>query len=87
MSIFIQAIKNLSPNSSWMCVGDELYENIDWQDEVNPKPSKENIEAEVARLQAIEDAKTQAEIDAKESALKKLAKLGLTPEDLKTLLG
>jgi hypothetical protein len=87
MSIFIQAIKNLSPNSSWMCVGDELYENIDWQDEVNLKPSKKNIEAEVARLQAIEDALVQAEVDKKQAAEAKLAKLGLTPEDLKTLLG
>lgn len=38
------------------------------------------------KKQAIIDSK-QAEIDSKAAAEAKLAKLGLTPEDLKTLLG
>ena len=51
MSIFVDAIKNLIPNSSWACAGEEVYENIDWQDSVNPKPSKQAVEAEITRLQ------------------------------------
>ena len=38
-------------------------------------------EAKVAELQAAEEAKTQAQADAKQSALNKLMALGLTEEE------
>ena len=49
-----QALKKLRPTSSFGVV-DELYENIVWlSDDV--KPSKEEVQLEVARLQAEYDA-------------------------------
>ena len=49
-----QALKKLRPTSSFSVV-DELYENIVWlSDDV--KPSKEEVQLEVARLQAEYDA-------------------------------
>ena len=44
-------------------------------------------EEKLIELQAIEDAKKQAKVDAKASALDKLSKLGLTVEEIKALLG
>jgi hypothetical protein len=50
-----QALKNLRPTSSFSVV-DELYENIVWlSDDV--KPTKEEVQLEVARLQAEYDYK------------------------------
>ena len=43
--------------------------------------------AKLAEMQAAENAVKQAQIDAKESALSKLAKLGLTPDEIKALVG
>lgn len=45
------------------------------------------VEAKVIELQAEEAIKAQAAIDAKKAAEEKLAKLGLTTDDLKALLG
>jgi hypothetical protein len=87
MSIFVNAIRNLSLNASWVCVGAELYENIDWQDNVNAKPSKEQVEAEITRLQSIADSENQTKINAKASALSKLSALGLTENEIKALVG
>lgn len=41
----------LRPNSSWVVCGEELYENIIWQDEFQTKPTKEEVEAEILKLQ------------------------------------
>jgi len=87
MSIFVNAIRNLSLNASWVCVGAELYENIDWQDNVNAKPSKEQVEAEITRLQSIADSENQAQINAKASAIAKLTALGLTQDEVKAMVG
>jgi hypothetical protein len=43
--------------------------------------------AEFARLQAEETAKEQAQAQAKASALAKLTALGLTPDEVKALIG
>jgi hypothetical protein len=80
-----KALLNLCPNAKW-AVGDSI-ETLRWFDEEYPQPSNETIEAEVARLEekAIQD---KIDADAKvQAAQAKLAKLGLTPDDLKALLG
>jgi len=44
-------------------------------------------ETKLAEMQAAEEVKAQAQADAKASALAKLAKLGLTPEEVQAILG
>jgi hypothetical protein len=59
----IEAIKNLRPTSGWGIKGSEISwelnkegnetaSNITWNDTVNQFPSKEEIDSEIARLQA-----------------------------------
>lgn len=43
------ALTNLRPESQWSLVGDE-YENINWMDPNNEIPTKEEIQAEIDRL-------------------------------------
>ena len=87
---FETALKSLCPNVYWsMSQGD--YANIIWGDDSVQKPTEEEIQAEMVRLQAIEDARVQSEEQAasaaKAAAEAKLAKLGLTADDLKAILG
>ena len=44
-------------------------------------------EAKLAEMQAEETAKQEAQVSAKESAMAKLAKLGLTEDEIKALIG
>ena len=44
-------------------------------------------EAKLAEMQAEETAKQEAQVSAKESAMDKLAKLGLTEDEVKALIG
>ena len=44
-------------------------------------------EAKIAEMQAEETAKQEAQVSAKQSAMAKLAKLGLTEEEIKALVG
>ena len=44
-------------------------------------------EAKLAEMQAEETAKQEAQVSAKQSAMAKLAKLGLTEEEIKALVG
>jgi hypothetical protein len=43
--ILIQAILNLRPNAKWRWEGND-YENIEWLDTVQSKPTKEELETE-----------------------------------------
>ena len=47
----IDAIKSLKPNSEWVVRGDYTYENLEWLDKSQTKPTKAELEAEVTRLQ------------------------------------
>lgn len=46
------ALTNLRPESQWSLVGND-YENINWMDPNNEIPSKEEVQAEINRLNAI----------------------------------
>jgi hypothetical protein len=83
---FGTALKSLTPNASWSLV-EEDYENISWGDNSITKPSKEQIIAEMNRLQIIEDARVLSENTTKQSALAKLTALGLTQDEVKALVG
>ena len=41
----------IRPEAKWVARGDE-YEGLEWLDETQSKPTKEEVEAEIARLQS-----------------------------------
>lgn len=57
MTMFLKAISNLKPNSAWKVVGNDSYENLEWLDQSQTKPTEAEVMSEVARLQAEYDAK------------------------------
>lgn len=59
MPDIVDAIRSLRPNSAWRMVSDN-FDEIQWFDEVNAKPSRAEVDAEQARLQAEYDAKEYA---------------------------
>jgi hypothetical protein len=52
----IKAIESLRPAARWTLVG-YAYENLDWLDQTQTKPTEAEINTEIARLQAEYDAK------------------------------
>lgn len=81
-----QAVVSLRPGVEWTMSGDDV-EGIMWHTEgVEPLTTKE-VQAEVKRL---EKAQAKAEADrvaARESAVAKLAALGLDESEVAALLG
>jgi hypothetical protein len=73
------------PGKRYQWVGD-TYEGIEWYEDT-PKPTQAELDALWDATQAKVVAKAQAAEVAKQASLDKLAKLGLTPEDLKNILG
>jgi len=69
----------------WTLNGDS-YEGLDWLD-VSPKPTQAELDALWESTKVAVAAKAQAAIDTKASALAKLAKLGLTQDEVKALVG
>ena len=59
------AITNLSPSAKWRLEGAD-YANIEWLSSNIQKPTKEALDAEIARLQAEYDAKEYQRNRAKE---------------------
>jgi hypothetical protein len=51
-----KALLSLRPNSSWDLNGDE-YSGIVWKDETQTQPTLEEVNAEIARLQADYESK------------------------------
>ena len=45
------ALQACRPNAEWVLRGDE-YDGLEWLDKVQTKPTEEEINAEIARLQA-----------------------------------
>ena len=62
MITIVDAIKNLRPFANWTILG-ENYADITWLDEVQTKPTEEEVNAEIARLtqqQPLDDCKAKA---------------------------
>jgi len=72
-------------DSQWLLIGD-TYEGLEWLDTTS-KPTKAKLESEWASVQAKVEAKKQAEIDAKASAIAKLQALGLTVQEVEVAFG
>ena len=49
-----QAILSLRPGAKWRMIGIE-YENVEWDDEVQIKPTKQEVVAEIARLESVNE--------------------------------
>lgn len=60
-----KALLSLRPNAQWDLNGDE-YSGIVWKDETQTKPTLEEVNAEIFRLQAEYDAKEYQRLRAKE---------------------
>jgi hypothetical protein len=71
------------PGKIWSLIGED-YEGLDWLDD-STKPTEEELEAQWEEVQAIVEAKEQAKIATRASALAKLAALGLTEEEIGAL--
>jgi hypothetical protein len=52
----VAALNSLRPNAIWILRGIE-YSGIDWKDPIQAKPTQEEIDTEIARLQAEYEAK------------------------------
>jgi hypothetical protein len=87
------ALHSLRPGSLWQ-YDEENISSIVWLSEGIEKPSDEDILAEIARLQTLYDEEQELLIeqetkreDARKSAMEKLAKLGLTEEEARAVIG
>jgi hypothetical protein len=60
-----QALQNLRPGAKWVCRGTS-YDGLEWVDETQTQPTKEELEAEIARLQVEYDAKEYQRLRAPE---------------------
>lgn len=72
-------------DSEWILDGDS-YEGLTWLSD-SPKPTQEELENLWDEVKAELEAKAQAKIDAKASAISKLQALGLTVEEVQVAFG
>jgi sugar-specific transcriptional regulator TrmB len=79
------ALFSLCPNATWVIEDNDL-ENIRWESE-DPMPTKSEIKKELERLIDKKNTLIAQKEAAKESAVEKLAKLGLTEEEAKAIIG
>ena len=81
-----KAILAINPNAEYVIKNETInnYE-IEWVNNTQPISDSE-INIKLSELQEIEDAKQQAKIDTKASALAKLTALGLTEEEVNSIL-
>jgi hypothetical protein len=74
------ALAHLLPNAQW-AMDDNDYDSIQWFSDDIAKPTKAALESAGLEAQAELDAK----VNARESALAKLAALGLTQDEINAL--
>jgi hypothetical protein len=81
-----QAVMSLRPNTEWSMSGDDV-ENIIWHTEGVEPLTVAEVEAEILRLeQELLDVEA-AKVAARESAMSKLAALGLNVDEITSLIG
>jgi predicted enzyme involved in methoxymalonyl-ACP biosynthesis len=83
MGYFQEALKSLRPDKEFSTFEDDTV--IVWHDEDVVSPTQEEIEAEIARLNAIDENLVESKLQVKESAATKLAALGLTQDEIKAI--
>jgi len=79
-----KAIKKINPNAEFTINADDINQ-ITWLNGTPPIPKQQILDLIPECLAEIE-AKEQAKINAKASALAKLKALGLTEEEVKSIL-
>jgi flagellar basal body P-ring protein FlgI len=83
--MLLKALISLRPNDEFTITNDDLS-TIVWNNSETVTPSQEEIDAEIARLKAEEDAALAAKEATRNAAVEKLAALGLTADDIAALL-
>lgn len=94
----IDAIHSLAPGAVWVVRGQDGqlgdYSGLEWHSDDIDKPSEEDVYAEILRLESLhrqeliaaEEQQKQVE-QARQSAIDKLAKLGLTEQEVRAVIG
>jgi hypothetical protein len=77
-------LKSKFPTSEWTLSGDD-YEGLVWLSETPKKPTLAKLTELWTDVQAAQQAEADAKEAARESALAKLAELGLTAEEIAAL--
>jgi hypothetical protein len=77
-------LKSKFPTSEWTLNGDD-YEGLVWLSETPKKPTLAKLTELWTDVQAAQQAEADAKEAARESALAKLAELGLTAEEIAAL--
>ena len=80
-----EAITALKPGAHWHLIGDTL-DGLVWEDEEQTAPTQEEINIKLVELEAELEAIKVAKEQAYQSALNKLSALGLTEEEVKTII-
>jgi hypothetical protein len=80
----LNALISLRPGAQFT-MNDEDLSTIVWYTDGVTTPTKEELDAEVIRLEEEAIAKVAAQAANKESAQAKLAAIGLTPEEISAL--
>jgi hypothetical protein len=85
MTTTAEAVESLRPNIEWSMSGDDV-ENITWHTEgVEPLTTAE-VQAEIQRLEQVAVDEVDARAALRASAEAKLAALGLTVDEIATVL-
>lgn len=86
MSIdYTQILSKKYPNENWIMDGDE-YAGLTWLSDT-PKPSKKTLDDSWDEVKLAILAEKNHAIALKESAIAKLAALGLTVDEVKAIIG
>jgi hypothetical protein len=81
----LSAIQSLRPKVEWTMNGDDV-KNIIWHTaDVEPLTEAE-VKTEITRLEKIQKDEETAKVANKKKALKKLAELGLTEEEIEAII-
>lgn len=84
--MIFKAIQSLRPNAEFTMNDDDI-KSVVWHTEGITTPTKKQIDDEIKRLEAAEIAEIQAKEDAKSSAIAKLEALGLNLAEAQAIIG
>jgi hypothetical protein len=82
---YSQILTKKYPNQEWTLDGDE-YAGLTWLSDT-PKPSKKTLDDAWDEVKSEMQAEKDQAVAIKESAISKLAALGLTVDEVKAILG
>ena len=80
-----EAVMSLRPNIEWSMNGDDV-EGIIWHTEGVEPLTQAEVEAEMVRLEKEAEDKAASKEALRQSAMQKLAALGLTEEEVKVVI-